>query len=129
MIKLTTRRTKWFVLPQDESGETAVEILHLKPGKLAEIESLSNKVIGRTVRGKFDAEIDIDPHVRMTEIIKASIVDWKGFLNESGKPMKCTDANKLKVLNDFDWFFAQIELFRTELAEEVEAEQEEAEKN
>jgi hypothetical protein len=61
--------------------------------------------------------------------VKASIVNWKGFQDLSGRTMKCTDANKVKLLNDFDWFFAQIELFRDELAVEFEAEQEEAEKN
>jgi hypothetical protein len=129
MIQLTAKKTKWFTFPQDETGETQVEILHLKPGKIAEIDAKANRIVGRHVNDDFVTEVDINVNSRMLEIVKASIVNWKGFQDLSGRTMKCTDANKVKLLNDFDWFFAQIELFRDELAVEFEAEQEEAEKN
>ncbi len=129
MIKLTTKRTKWFVLPQDSDGETQVEILHLKPGVLAEIERKANRVVGRQVSDGFTTEVDIDLTKRAAEVLKACIVDWKGFQDENGKPMKCTKENILRVHGDFDWFFGQIEEFRAELAAEVEADEEGAEKN
>jgi len=129
-IKLTARVTKWFNLPQDPTGEAMVEIVHLKPGQLSEIEKKVNRIIGKQVEnGEFVTEIDVNVPLRMQEIIRAAIVNWKGFDDEMGKPMKCTDKNKLKVLGNFDWFYAQIEEFREQLADEVSADEEEVEKN
>lgn len=129
MIKLSAAKKKWFTLSQDPSGETMVEIYHLLPGEVSAIESSSNRVVGREVKGEFGTEVDIDVNARVQSIVKRSIVAWKGFEDETGKKMKCTDFNKLRILTAFDWFYEEIEKFREELAAEYEEEQEEAEKN
>lgn len=129
MIKLTAKRKEWFTMPQDESGETQVEIYHLLPGEVSEIESSTNRVVGREINGKFGTEVDIDVNSRTKEIIKRCIINWKGFEDEDGKKLKCTDFNKIRILNTFDWFYEQIEKFREDLEAEEEAAQEEAEKN
>jgi len=129
MIKLTQKRTKWFVFPQDDTGETKVEIIHLKPGEIADIEAEANQIVGRQQGDEFVTEVGFNLGVRTKLIVKKTILHWEGFENENGKKMKCTDMNKIKVLREFDWFFEQIEKFREELAEEDKKEQEEAGKN
>lgn len=129
MIKLTKKRTEWVILPQDPSGETQMEIIHLLPGEVSEIESLCNRIVGREVQGKFGTEVAIDVDARTKEIIKRAVVQWKGFQDEEGKKMKCSDFNKLRVLKSFDWFYDEVEKAREKLAVDEEAEQEEAEKN
>lgn len=129
MIKLTAKRDKWFVLPQDASGQTKVKILHLKPGEVSDIEAEVNQIVGKQEGEKFVTEVGFDLAARSRAIIRKVIIGWEGFQDENGKEMKCTDFNKVKVLREFDWFFDQIEAFRNELAEEAEAEEEGAEKN
>lgn len=130
MLKLTTERKQWFTFPQDESGETQVEIKHLKPGEVSDIETQANRIVGRhTEDGNFNTEVDFNFSARSQMILKKCVVGFKGFEDERGKKMKCTDKNKLRLMNEFDWFFAQLEEFRTELAETVEAEVEAAKGN
>jgi len=129
MLKLTAQRKKWFVLPQDETGETKVEIIHLKPGEIAEIDEKANQVVGKQSGEEFITEVGFSMGVRRREIVKDSINEWEGFLGLNDRPLACNDANKLKVLKEYKWFFDQVEEFRESLAEEVEEEEEGAEKN
>ena len=129
MIKLSAKRKKWFTIPQDPTGETQIDFYHLLPGVISEVESACNRIVGREVKGKFGTEVDIDVDTRTKEIVKRAVIGWKGFEDENGKKMKCTDFNKLRVLKTFDWFFEEIEKFREELLAEEEESQEEAEKN
>jgi len=129
MLKLTAKRTQWFEFPQDPSGETKVEILHLKPGDIADIDAQANRIVGKQIDDDFKTEVDFNYSARSKALVKRCIINWEGFLNEKGKPMKCTDNNKLKVLREFDWFLEQIGVFRTELAETVAKDEEDAEKN
>lgn len=129
MLKLTTKKKKWFALPEDPTGETQVEIVHLKPGEVADIEAKANQIIGKQYGDDFHTEIDFKLNERGKTYVLRSVVDWKGFIGLNGKPLVCNDANKLKVINEFDWFITTIEGFRENLAEEVEAEEEDAEKN
>lgn len=129
MLKLTTKRTKWFPVTQDPSGETMVEIVHLKPGEVADIEAKSNRITGKQFGDDFQTEIDFSLNDRLKAYVTRSITDWKGFLDIKDKPLPCSDANKLKVLAEFDWFGEFVEECRETLAEEVATEEEDAEKN
>lgn len=130
MLKLTTKRTKWFAVKQDPSGECQIEILHLKPGEVADIEAKSNQIVGRQIGDQdFLTEIGFNLNDRIKKIVTRSVIEWKGFYGTNGKPLKCTDANKLEVMNEFDWFASFVEDCRKQLAEEVAEEQEDAEKN
>lgn len=128
MLKLTAKKTKWFVFPQDPSGEAKVEILHLKSGDLMEIEEEVTRVVGRQSKDGMVTEFESKPSLRIKKIVDRAVVGLEGFEDENGKPMKCTYENKCKLLGEFDFFFEQVEKFRAELAEEVGSE-EEAEKN
>lgn len=130
MLKLTTKRTKWFVVPQDQSGETKVEILHLKPGEVADIEAKSNQIIGRQIGDQdFLTEIGFNPNDRAKKIVTRSVIDWKGFVGTNGKELKCNDITKMEVMKEFDWFAGFVEDCRKTLADEVAEELEGAEKN
>lgn len=129
MLKLTAKRTKWFTVKEDPSGETQVELVYLKPGEVADIEAKANNVKGRQRGDDFETEIEFDMNHRTRMFVLRSIVDWKGFNNVNDKPLPCNEKNKLQVLKEFGWFGPFIEECREELAEEVESEQEEVEKN
>ncbi len=129
MLKLTSKKKKWFVIDKDPSGETQVEVVHLKPGEVADIEAKSNQIIGKQFGEDFHTEIDFKLNERGKTYVLRSVVDWKGFLGVNSKPLACNETNKLKVINEYDWFVSLIEEFREELAEEVEAEEEDSEKN
>ena len=58
MLKLTAKRTKWFTVKEDPSGETKIEIIYLKPGEVADIEAKSNNVKGRQIGDEFETEIE-----------------------------------------------------------------------
>ena len=80
MLKLSTKRTKWFPVSQDPSGEAQVEILHLKPGEVADIEAKSNQIIGRQTGDQdFQTEIGFNPNDRAKKIVTRAVLDWKGF--------------------------------------------------
>jgi hypothetical protein len=101
----------------------------LKPGDVAEIEGKVNQVTGKQVDDDFLTEIDFNLHQRAKAFVVRAIVDWEGFQGVNEKPLPCNDQNKLKVLKEFQWFSGAVEEFRKELAEEIEAEAEELEKN
>jgi len=129
MLKLTAKTKKWFVVEQDSSGDTQVEIVHLKPGEVSDIEAKTNQIIGKQYGEEFHTEIDFKLNERGKTYVLRSVEAWKGFVGLNGKPLACNDTNKLKVINEYDWFIPAIEKFREALAEEVETEEEEAGKN
>ena len=132
MLKLTAKRTRWFPVPQDPSGETQIEILHLKPGEVSDIEAQSNQITGKQLGGgdtDFVTEIDFKLNERSKKFVMRAVVGWKGFADIKGKPLKCSDITKAQVLKEFGWFSEFVEQCRKELAEEVASEEEEAEKN
>ena len=130
MLKLATKRTKWFPVKQDSSGEAQVEILHLKPGEVVDIEAKSNQIIGRQTGDQdFQTEIGFNPNDRAKKIVTRSVLDWKGFNGINDKPLKCTDFNKMEVMKEYDWFAGFVDECRKSLADEAAEDQEDAEKN
>ena len=129
MLKLTAKRTKVFSVPQDPTGETTVEIVHLKPGEVAAIEAQCNSVVGKTNDAGFQTEIEFKLNERTKQYVLKSVVDFTGFCGIDDKPLKCTEKHKLSVLKEFAWFGEFVEECREKLAEEVEADLEGAEEN
>lgn len=129
-LKLTTKRTKWFTVPQDPSGETKLEILHLKPGEVADIEAQSNQITGKQM-GEEDmiTEIDFRFNDRGKRFVQKAVVGLEGFADTNDKPLKCTEFNKKALLKEFGWLVPFVEECRAELAAEVESEEVGAEKN
>lgn len=129
MLKLTSKRTKWFPVTHDPSGETQVEILHLKPGEVADIEAKSNRITGKQLGDDFHTEIDFSLNERTKKYVVHAVTNWKGFVGLNDKPLPCNEQNKLAVLKEFDWFGDFVDECRTTLREEVEAEEGDSEKN
>jgi hypothetical protein len=69
------------------------------------------------------------PDRNSKKIVNRALIEWKGFVGTNGKPLKCTEQNKMEVMREFDWFAGLIEDCRKALADEVADEQEDAEKN
>jgi len=130
MPRLTLERTKWFDYPEDEFG-AKIEIKHLKPGKLQEIEAKVNRFTGKMGDGDsgFTTELDINPFIRKQEIIKAAIVNWDKFFDHTGKECKCTDKVKLAFLKEIEDFYEVVEKMREDLAAEVNKEMEGSDPN
>lgn len=129
-LKLTTKRTKWFTVPQDPSGETKLEILHLKPGEVADIEAQSNQITGKQIGDQeMHTEIDFKFNDRSKRFVQRAVVDFTGFNDTNDKPLKCTEFNKKAIMKEFGWLNVFVEECRAELAAEVEAEEEGAAKN
>lgn len=126
MLKLTAKRSKWFTVPQDKTGETKIEIVYLKPGAVADIEAKANKMVGKQIGEEFHTEIGFRLNERMKAYVLASVISWEGFLGINEKPLPCSDTNKLQVIKEFAWFGEFVEKCREEFAEEVEADEEEA---
>lgn len=129
MLKLTAKRTKWFIVPQDKTGETKIEILNLKPGAVADIEAKANKMVGKQIGEEFHTEIGFRLNERMKAYVLASVVAWQGFQGINDKALPCNDTNKLTVVKEFGWFGEFVEKCREEFAAEVEADEEAAEGN
>lgn len=124
MARLTLERKQWFEYPNDPD-KAELEIKHLKPGVLQEIESKVNKIVGKMAEGDlgFTTELDIQPQIRREEIVKAAICGWKGFFNISGEETPCTDINKLKYLQELDDLYEVVEKMRADLTAVVEVEE------
>ncbi len=129
MLKLTAKRTKWFPVTKDESGESQIEIIYLKPGEVAEIEEGANSIVQKQQGDEFQTEVNLRLNQRTKSYVTAAVVDWKGFSSIKGVPLKCTEFNKLEVLKEFDWFGDFVDECRTTLSEEVTDESEEIEGN
>lgn len=120
-LKVTTRRAKkWFTISQDETGETEVEIAYLKPGEIADIDAECNRIVGKGVEGEdnLQTEVSFGFRARFKKILVKCLVGWKGFVDDDGEPLELTDANKLNVLKNYEWFEESINKFRIELEKE-----------
>ncbi len=129
MLKLTTQRKQWYPVPQDESGDCQVEILHLKPGEVASIEAKTNDIVGKQVGDDFQTEIGFKLYDRTRAYVLAAVVDFKGFVDIKGKPVKCNDKGKLAILKEYGWFSDFVEECRDTLAAEIEEEEKDADPN
>ncbi len=129
MLQLTARKKEWFTIDQDPSGDTQVEVLHLKPGEVADIESKFSQIKGKQMGEDFHTEIDFQLNEKSKEYVLRSVVSWKGFLSKTGKELPCVEQNKRKVMKEFGWFVEAIEKFREELSMEVESEEKDKVKN
>lgn len=135
-MKLTKDVEKRFEVPSDPDGGYVI-LQHIKPNVLAEIidDTSETRVENGEVIGV------ISGLARKKAIAKAALVGWGNFEDLNGRPLKFTPANIKKVaeftiviededgkqvkLSFYDW----IDDCLADLADEVEAEQEEAAKN
>lgn len=130
MLKLTNKTERWFPVPQDESGEAQVKIKHLKPGEVADIEATTNDFTAKQ-KGEedFQTEIKFRLNERTKKLVLKSVTGLKGFVDEKGLTMECTERNVLRIMQEYGWFGEFVAECRDTLADEVAIAQEGAEKN
>ena len=135
MARLTSKKTVWYPIPGDEDN-AEIQILHLKPGDLQDIESETSRWLGKSVDKEFVTELELNPTLQMRRIRQISVVGWKGMFDENGDKMDCTQENVLKYLKADPFlgeprkrFSEWIDEFRKSLAAEMEPQEAQAEGN
>ena len=129
-IPKTTER--WFPVENDEDG-AEIQIRHLED---AEIADIAQAVMSRETRYEPDGEGGMRPVIKQSGIYEqtkaifcAALVDWKKFFSDDGKPMKCTDENKIWAMRKITGLVEMVDASRARLAEDLRKERENREKN
>lgn len=133
MPRLTGEYTEWKDMPNDPD-KGRIKIKHLKRGETNDIEDqieLYETMLRTDAEGNVQREVKINQAKgdKRYAHLCASLVDWENFFDAEGKPMPCTDENKIRMARDDERFAPLVGKFRTELAEKVAREREAAEKN
>lgn len=132
-MRVTTEKTKWSDFPDDpDKGRLCIK--YLKPGEKRDIEdkiALYETMLRSDADGNLRREVRVNPAQgdKRYVWICAAVVDWENVYGVDGKPLECTDANKILLARDNETFGPLVGRLRSELADEVEAEQEAARKN
>jgi len=79
----TSAKGKWFDFPKDKELK-----LFIKPFSIFTMNKLPSETTAIDVSDYFPS-------------FNYSLTDWKGFISEDGKEMKCDEENK-KIVYDFD---------------------------
>ena len=129
MPRLTGKITKTF----DYDDESTITIRYLKPGERDELDDMLMDIKGRQSSVGSDdilTEVNFNFGAKRVRFLTFVIESWTGFLSKSGKNLKCTPTNIVKMLKELgSEFYEKVEVEHDKLVEEVEAEEEEAGKN
>lgn len=108
-MKLRTKEYQvWVKVTHPASGETA-EIL-VSPLTNSQTQNMLAKYRKRMTGTRNQQMVDIDFGGFKREKTLTVIKDWKGPVDEKGKPLPCSDENKLLVLEyDTDFIDAILE--------------------
>lgn len=133
MARLSGERVEWFDIPDDPDG-AKVKIKHLKKGEQNDIEDqieLYQTMLRPDAAGKMQQEIKVNPAKgdKRYAYLCAAVIDWEKVFGADGKPMDCTDANKILLARDDETFGPFVSKSRIALTELVAAEREAARKN
>lgn len=133
MPKLTLKTERWFDLP-GAPGEK-IKVVHLRPGQTQKIEADASTWLGKfDDSGKLEQVLEQKPTQLLRKLRAASIIDWKGFYDENGNSLPCTNENKERFLDDDPELEETslsefIDKCRKALSDELKPQEEEAEGN
>ncbi|HML56578.1 MAG TPA: hypothetical protein PKC79_20970 [Solidesulfovibrio magneticus] len=133
MARITPQKEVWRDIPNDpDKGQ--LKIRHLKQGEINDIEDSIERyetMLRPDAAGVVHQEVRVNPAKgdKRYAYICAAVRDWKNVYGLDGKPMECTDANKILLARDDEDFGKVVGQFRRELAEQVAQEKEAARKN
>lgn len=132
-MRVTAKIERWFPVPDDPDG-AEVLVAHVSMGELARI----NEEVSRSeTRYQTTPDGDLVPEVVVSadageagrRVLCAAVRDWKNIFDEAGKPLACTDANKMTARTRIDGFAEFVRSCRERLATDVAAEKGHLEKN
>jgi hypothetical protein len=136
-MKLKTKVTRTFFVPGDPD-KACVDIEYLTPAKIREIDAKANELsYTANPDGDGQTQLIFNPFLRSKLIAHACVKSWVGFEDTMGNPLKLSKKN-LDLAADYEIetedgevidFFAWVNQCQEELREEVQAREEEAEKN
>ena len=130
-MRLQKLSKAWFDLP-DDPDHASFEIKHLLAGEISEI-------VEKTHKRRFEfrendkGELKPIPILEINDLLEreltvlAVVTGWKSMLDESGKPLDCTNGNKLRSCKelseeDYKTFMDFIADCRQKLADIVKEE-------
>ncbi len=116
--------TATFQVPGDEDG-AEVTLRLLTPGEEDEVMEESTSVQFRD--GELETRLDNGKHSR--GLFCKRVKSWKNIYGEDGKPLPCTDENKLKVAGLVPGFARWVGECYQKLAEDHRRKEIELEKN
>ena len=133
MARLSGERVEWFDIP-DDPDQGRIKIKHLKKGEVNDIEDqieLYQTMLRPDAEGTMRQEVRINPAKgdKRYAYLCAAVVDWEKVFGLDGKPMDCTDANKILLARDDESFGQFVGKIRISLGELVATEREAARKN
>lgn len=105
-MKLQKLTKAWFDFPDDPDG-ARFEIKHLLAGEISEIvEKTHNRrfEFREDKKGKLTPIpiLETNDLLERELTIIASVTAWKNMLDENGKPLDCTDENKLRLCKELN---------------------------
>ena len=137
-MRLQKLSKAWFDLP-DDPDNASFEIKHLLAGEIAEIVEKTHKrrfEFREDKKGKLTPVpiLETNDMLERELTILAAVTDWKSMFDPEGKPLDCTNENKLRLckeLNEEDYkiFMDFITDCRQKLADIVKEETEAERKN
>lgn len=135
-MRIARPKERWFKVPND-ADMAAVKIKQLSPGERQDIidKAFDQKIIYRPDKdnpGKMVPIMSQKTNTRYDreETIVKSIVNWKNFFERDGKTtLPCTRANIIRAIREIDGFAGMVTDFRTQLDNDIEAEEKDLEKN
>lgn len=107
MLKLSQRKTGWFTVPLDESGETKLHVQQLLPGDLRQIYAEQEQFV--TVLGEgSDGELsERQREIRHNNLginqarFNKALIGWEGFKDEEGSDLPVNAHNKGRLFVQF----------------------------
>lgn len=126
--KLTAKKSKTISIPDFPA---TITIKYIKPGVMQNIVQSTMNITSKQKddTAKMTNEVSFNLTAKNRAIVTECMEGWSGFLGENGKPMKFNALNLAKMMDESDDFVAFVVKEHEQFAEEVEAEEEEAEKN
>ncbi|UJX40388.1 hypothetical protein K9F62_17045 [Desulfovibrio sp. JY] len=133
MARLSDELQDWFPLP-DDPDKSEILVKHIKNGEQNDIEDqiqLYETMLRPDADGNLQREIKLNPARgdKRYVYLCAAVRDWKNFFDLDGKPMACTDENKIRMARDDKQLGQFVGECRVILAKRFEEQREAARKN
>lgn len=129
-MRLIDKKKAWYPVPNDPDG-AEIEITYLTPGEEEDVREKMKQfkqVMRQQPDGSMQPEFVANDGMgdRRYLFITTAVTAWKGFKDEKGEDMPCTDKNKIRQARDWDGFGTFVAECRVDLAKKVKEEREQA---
>ena len=126
-MRIKKQIERWFEIPNDPD-EASMLIKHLNPGEVSDImdEVFTQSIVYKQSDGDQDMHPEFkqetDKRKDREKTLTASVVNWKKFYDQEGKPLKCTPENVIRASREIEGFDVLVKEFRERLAADIQEE-------